>query len=188
MEMTQLLQELDAEVRRNDRVRWGLWAILTILLFYVVLVLADVNSELKSKYQAATTKLADVNGVATQDQWVERAHLTTAVRAELMDRLWQSRSEGLAQAMFQTWLDQQMTGFKLSELRTQMLPVEPIGGRLDLWKVTARLQGEVNLSALQRFIFRLENNAQVVVVESMTLRNQRAKTVDLTVTAWFTRR
>lgn len=179
------LHSLQEEFKQNNRLRYGLWLIFCIVLSYLCLLLYDEQQQLKSEYFAYQGRIYDVDNVSRQSEWVERAELTSALKAEFGSKLWRSRSEGLAQATFQTWLDQQLTGFKLTNARLQMLAVEPVGDVLKLWKVSARLQADFDPSVFQRFMFRLENYSQITVVDSLTIRNGRRKNVDLTITAWF---
>jgi hypothetical protein len=179
------MSDIQQEIVENARLRWGLWTIVSIVLLYLCLVLSDMRAVLVNDYAATSNRLWDVNNVARQSEWIKRDELAAALRTEFSGRLWKSRSEGLAQATFQTWLDQQLLAFRLDGLRIQMLPVEPGGQKLALWKVAARIQGDVDLSAFQRLLYRLESHAQLTQVDSLVVRNNRRKTIDMTVVAWF---
>lgn len=185
MDMSEALKSLKDEVLANDRLRYGLWTVLLIVLLYISLVMGDAMATVEEEYVVALTRLDDVSSVATQKQWSARADLTAELVAELSSRLWQSSSEGHAAATFRTWLDKQLATVQLSGVKVQMLPVEPRSGPLGLWKVSARLRGNMAVSPLQRFLFLCENNTELVVIDSVTIRNGSRKNLDAVVTAWF---
>ena len=185
MNSTQLLGEFKNEFGTNQRLRVGIWSILGILMLYACLSMNDVLTSQKAEYDSLQSTLGDLQNLSEQTFWGERASLTTSLRSQVSSELWQSSSQGLAQASFQTWLEQQLAITRITEARVQMLPVELRSGVIDLWQVTARVQSNVNPRDVHRLLYLLESHQKLVVVDELAIYNHRIGALDMQVTAWF---
>ncbi len=185
MNSPQALKNMLQELEANTRLRVGLWAIVAILLLYASLVLNDVREELETEFLRLNEKVRDVSSVSAQRSWLIQADESRVLKMQAESSLWSSRSEGLAQATFQTWVDQQLSGVHVKNVRTSMLPVEEKTGIIDLWEVSLRIQGEAEPAELQRLLFKMESLDKVTIIETLKIYNDRRKAFDLTATAWF---
>ena len=178
---------MQVEFAANARLRFGVWSIVAILLLYLYLVIQDASEAEFDRYSGLRDRAASVSGVIRQQEWLDRARDTSSVRAAAESRFWSSRSEGLAQATFETWLAREAKAVRAENVRIQMLPVESRNEVIALWKVSARVQFDFNPLAMQRLLYKMEGHSKLVTVDSLVLRNDRRKNVDLVVTAWFSR-
>lgn len=103
--MSKKFSLLVTELRKNTRLRVGLWFIIVLSLSYIVLLLNDYQETLQQEHQNTLKRLNQLQNIAHQNQWLERASQTQALRTQLEVKFWQANTSGLAQATFQKWLD-----------------------------------------------------------------------------------
>ena len=179
------MNELLTEFKSNQRFRVLVWAVVVILLIYFSLLLRDIQTELESDFLQVHKRVQEISSVSAQKSWLKNADESSTLKMRAESEFWSSRSEGLAQATFQTWLDQQLEGFHTKNTRIRMLPVERKEDALNLWKVSARIQADSDPSQMQRFLFRIESLDKITIVDTLKVYNDRRKAFDMVVTAWF---
>ncbi len=174
------------ELQHNRRLRLGLWAILGIVLLYLVLLTGDALEAARAERTEAVARLAEVEDLAAErDSWSERVTQARALRSELDRRLWRSDTPGLAQASLQSWLENTARKAGIDNPRISMREVQAVDGADPLWIVAATLSAGFQPSALGRFLYDLESAVPEVQVEAMTIRSGRRRALEMTVRAVF---
>jgi hypothetical protein len=161
--------ELLQEIRKNTRLRLGLWAILAIIALYWLLVLDEYKNKLQLEYQAELTSLARLRDVTSQAEWLDRAELARSAEINLESKLWNAASKGLAQADFQAWLGGQVAGARILEPRMTVEEARDVPPQL--WLVIARLEGIFEPEPMERLLLNLAQHPNWVVVDSFEIRH-----------------
>ena len=188
-----MFDKLWVDLVRNPRLRVGLALIVAVLWFYGVLALRDVSESRLQSFQAAAGKLARVQAMAKQGDWVDRVTEVTTLQADLESGLWRGDTLGLSRAALQDFLSQQMrlavVGRPLITLgNDEEVPpssAEANSATNDLWKVKAKLNFEFTLESFNSLLLRLESHPQHLVVESLHVVKEPAPRVELVVVAYF---
>lgn len=185
--MSQAFSQLLTELRQNTRLRLGLWAIIVILLSYTSLWLKDYNAKIQQEHREAITQLNRLQAVANQTQWTQRSSKAQRLLNQLEAQLWQAETRGLAQAVFQKWMNTQITQIKI-EGRT-ILTVKPaVDVKLikNLWQVTADLSANVEPHKVIALIAAIAKHPQLTVIERLNITKIKQNTrFSLLVTAYF---
>jgi hypothetical protein len=187
---------LQAAVRANPRLRWGLWLIAGILWFYAVLLLRDEAGARRLAVENLSKRAARAQSLAGEADWPARLRSAQAVQQNLESRLWQAGTLGLAQAAFQDWLNQAARQAGLSRpVITVAAPEESPANRPpasapgvpppDLWKATARLRFDFDPAALYRLLAQIESHEKMLSVESLTMRSAPTPGAEIVVVAYF---
>lgn len=174
-----------AEIRHNTRLRLGLWLILTIVLSYSVLLLSDQETALLAEYQAAATRLQQVEQVIAQPQWPQRAQAMREQLVRLESTLWQANTEGLAQASLQSWLENQARVLQVQSPTVRVDP--PIDlPELSAWQVKAQLEGDFEQAKLYDLLLAIAQAPQQLVIERLEASQlSRTPRFQMIVVAYF---
>jgi len=185
--MSQAFSQLLTELRQNTRLRMGIWAIIVILLSYTSLWLKDYNIEIQQQYREAVTQLNRLRAVANQTQWTQRAIQAQRLRNQLEAQLWQAETKGLAQAVFQKWVNAQLTKIKIEgRINLKVKPAVEVKLINHLWQVTADLTANVEPHKLIALIAAVTKHPQLTVIERLNIQKIKDKTrFSLLITAYF---
>lgn len=179
------MSTLVEEFRRNHRLRYGVWAILGILAAYGLLLLDDERSRLNKEYQSQFSHLSKLHSVVGQTQWPEREQQAQALFQQLQDKLWKAKTKGLAQAGFQTWLQEQAAQAKLQEVRVQAQPVLLLPGSKTIWQASAKLEAKYTEASLKDFLYRLESQSRWITTERLEMLQVRGNNLSILVSAYY---
>jgi len=183
--MPPFIISLISELRRNNRLRVGLWAIFAILLTYMVLVLNDYHKQLQDDHAKAQARLNQLQTIAKQTQWTERANQAKELRTQLTARLWQADTKGLAQAIFQTWLQEEIFFAKIGKPILNVKEAVNVP-KYPLWQVTAKLKAPFVPKGLFSLLREIAKNPRLTVTERLEIRHHvRKPTFTLVVSAYF---
>ena len=171
MSKNELLQEL----KKNTRLRIGLWLILAIVAFYSLLLLNDYKLDLQGQYQAKVAHLARLQDVTSQAEWIERAELAKSAKIILEEKLWIAASKGLAQADFQAWLGGQVNAAKIKEPQIQVEEAKDAPQQTNIWLVNAKLDGIFEPEAIDRLFLNFAQHQKWIVVDSFEVRQSNRK-------------
>ncbi len=180
-----MFQSLLSELRQNFRLRLGVWVILALTMSYVVLVLNDYRKHLQQDYQEALTRLHQLHLIAKQTQWSQRAKQAQELRGQLEARLWQANSKGLAQAMIQSWLQEEVYFARIEEPRSQVETAQVVPKHPQLWQVTAKLDGIFVPKRLQSLLSTIGQSRQLVIIERLDIRYSNTSRFTLVFSAYF---
>jgi hypothetical protein len=172
--MNQFLAPIISELQKNTRLRLGVWLIMALLMGYVVLVLNDYQMRLKRDYQEALSQLHQLQTMTTQSQWSQRASQTHELLGQWQARFWQADTKGLAQAMFQSWLQEELYFAQLADSRLQVETTVEVPNQ-SLWQVSAKLDAVFVPKRLYNFLLVLSTHPQLVVVERLEIQYSQVK-------------
>lgn len=179
------LRSLREEFARNQRLRWGAWAILGLGALYFLVVLVDWRRDLHERYQQRTTELYKVAQLAGQEQWIVRAQEARRLRNSLQAEIPKANSIGLAQAEVQSTVRQITRAFGQSLNATSPAPA-PVSGRTDLWRVPVTLNGTIEPRLLLEVLRRVEGNPRLMTIEQLSYRTQQGRPqLSMTVVAFY---
>ena len=177
---------LVTELRKNTRLRAGLWFIIGLLLSYITLLLNDYQGTLQQAHQNAIKRLNQLQSVAHQTQWLERASQAKALRTQLEVKFWHANTQGLAQATFQKWLDTQVNSAKMEKANLRIQSTFALPKQPNIWKITARLDASFTRQSLHQLLLAMAKHPQFIVTERLQIRNQnRIARFTLIVSAYF---
>jgi len=184
--MSKTFSSLSTELRKNTRLRAGLWLIVAISISYLVLLLNDYQVKLQQEHQSASTRLNQLQTITSQTQWLERAAQAQALRSQLQVKFWQANTQGLAQATFQKWLDTEMKRAKLiKKAYLRIKSVLEMPNDTNAWKVTARIDAPFTQRSLNRLLFAIAQHPLFIVTERLEIRHSRTPRFTLIVSAYF---
>ena len=184
--MPPFISSLITELRRNTRLRVGVWAIVAIILTYTVMVVNDYHKQLQADYDKALAHLNQLQSIAKQTQWAERASKAQELRTQLAARLWQADTKGLAQAIFQTWLQEEIFFARIEKPQLHVEEAVDVAKYPQFWQVTAKLKGAFVPKRLISLLSAIAKHPQLVVTERLNIRHHRKKpTFIFIVSAYF---
>lgn len=167
------LRPLLAQVRSNPRLQAGLVLIAALVLGWLFLVLGDMRDAQLQRLDQARQRLAQVQQLAGQEVWFERADEAERIAEALDAEIPAARSPGLAQAAFQGWLreivDSQGTGLQL-EVQAPVDLEEPT----DVVRVTAVVSGGMEPRRVWQMVHRIESSLSLVTIPLISVRTDGA--------------
>lgn len=182
---TTSLQRVRAEWSANPRLRWGVGIALMIASLYAALVLNDWRNRLHAEYQQASVRLVKTASLAGQQQWVARAQQARDLRRALEAKVPVSATLGLAQAEAQSWIQELVRAFGGRDMTSQARAPVRVSANGDVWKIPVTIRGGLTSSQYLEMLRRIEGNERLIVVEQVTLDNQRRLTIDMTISAFY---
>ena len=124
--LARALRPVAAELAANARLRWGVWLIAGILLFWCILVQSDRVAAVHGEYAAEAGHLARARSLLERQDWRERLEAERAAHRTLGAVLWEAETEGLAQAKLQGALGEAVEGLALREPRISSGVSQPV--------------------------------------------------------------
>ena len=194
------------QLRENNRLRWGLFAIVGIAWLYGVLVLRDGLQEQLQQQRTAAQATARLRTQLTQTEWVARLPSVKILAVQTEARLWQAATAGLAQAAFQDWINATAVKSGVVNPQVSVAVVDDalsnpasganpdssgsvaggaIGTPPDLWKLKGKISFELGTTLPTDFLARVENNERQVVIASANLRKEPAPRAEYELFAFF---
>lgn len=184
--MPKLVNSFLKEFQQNLRLRLGGGLIVILLLTYVILELNDYRHRLQQDYQSAAAQLTQLQTVATQKPWLDRAAETQRLLTELEARLWQANTKGLAQATFQKWFNEQVNLNRINNTRLTVDPAIEVEQHPYLWQVTAQLEGQFEAKKLNNLLLAIAQNLEIMVTERLDIVPSASRSkFTLIITAYF---
>jgi hypothetical protein len=185
--MSQVLSQFVTELRKNTRLRFGLWFIIAIIMTYSILVLNDYHVQLKQDYHTALTRLNKLQGLAKQTLWPERAVQVQDLRTQLEARLWQANTKGLAQAIFQSWLQEEVFFAQIKQSRLQVETAIEVPKNPNLWYVSAEVKGIFVQKRFYSLLLEIAKSPRTIVTERLDIRQSSPPRFTLILKAYFKR-
>ena len=184
--MSKTFSSLLTELRQNTRLRVGLWLIIALLISYLILRLNDYQIQLQLEYQNAFTRLNQLQTVANQTQWLERAAQAQTLRTQLEVKFWQANTQGLAQATFQKWLNTEMKRVQIkTDAHLRIISTLEMPKYTRVWKITARLDAHFTPQSLDMLLLAIAQHPLFVVTERLEIRHSRSPRFTLIINAYF---
>ena len=133
---------LAAEVAGNARLRWGVWLILAIALFYCILIQSDRVAAVHDEYVAETDRMMKTEMILRDRQdWPQLLEAERETYRELLAMFWQAETAGLAQAKLQAALTGVIDSLDLRKPRIRSGASQPVPDLPAVWRVQTRLDG-----------------------------------------------
>lgn len=173
--MPQILLQFIDELRKNTRLRMGVWFIVSLLISYTILLLHDEQKKWQQEYNTAATRLTQLQQMAQQTQWNERVTQAKTFVNQLEAQLWKADTSGLAQANFQKWLNGEIQKAKIESTNVQIEPALQMTTTKQLWRVTARVQGDFYAKQLDSLLLAIALNPQLIIIENIEIRGKASK-------------
>lgn len=179
------LQPLREQVQANPRLQGGLALIALTLLVYLVLVLGDWRDAKLAALQEARQRLEQVEQLAGQQEWPERAAEATRLAESLWGEIPEAASAGLAQADFQGWL-REMVDVQQGNVRLDVEPPVVLDQPPGMLRVSATLSGGLPPSQVLQMIHRIESRTNLATIPVLTIRSDGLnQTFSLTVQGYY---
>lgn len=160
-----LIQELNA----SDRLRYGFYAICSLLSVWIWLVLADHNVELKRSLQMTSARLADLRSVASQEVWEQRQREESQVAQRLQNLLWVSETENQTLAAIQSTIRGAVQASGLNSMSVTVgSPQWHVEGQA-LKQVRTRVRARGQTNDALKLVALLEDHQPQFVVEGLSI-------------------
>lgn len=160
------------ELRKNTRLRLGIWLIVAILIIYTITLANDEQKRWQQEYHTAATRLTQLQQLLQQTQWNQHANQAKSLIEQLEAKLWQAETQGLAQASFQKWLNDKIQAAKIENTNLQIEPALLLTTPENIWRVTARLQGNFVAKQLDSLLLSIATNPQMIILENVEIRGK----------------
>ena len=172
------------EWQGNPRLRIGVLMAVAIAAVYLAMLLFDWRNRLHEDYQQESLRLVKTASLAGQQQWIARSQQARDLRRALEAQIPASATLGLAQAEAQSWIQQLLRAFGRDMTSQARAPVrfDPAG---DVWKVPVTVRGVLTPGQYLEMLRRIEGNERLIVIEQVTIDNQRRPTVEMTISAFY---
>lgn len=179
-----------AEVRRQlDAAPWLKWALAAI----VVLAALFIGQELESLRNGAQKRAIDaesalrrIKALQGQEEWIARAEESRKLRDALYAQVPPVATPGLAQAAVQGWLNEltaaagDTQNMRISVENAAVLETPP-----GFLRVHATLSGGMTPGQALNLIRRIESATNLVVIETVDIRNDGNRVVSLSLNAYY---
>ena len=173
------------DVRENPRLRMGLWVVLGIASFYLVLLVSDRREATRAESRQLAERIARLERAAEQGDWQIRAENARARLISMEQGFWNSSSRGLAQAEFESWLLQQAEQSGLGRAKATTDSPVSAGDTSGLWTVTTQLDVEFEPRPLYRFLRSVEGHDKLVVVSRLAVGERGSDRASLTLSGYY---
>ncbi len=164
------LQSLLEQWQANQRLRLGVWTIITIILVMLLLNLRDLGETQQKMLTEALKKNIQTKSIAEDRQWLQRRDQFAALRVQAASGLFRAQTAGLAQADIRTFVDRilQEEGIKVETVSVGA--PQPVPSLPGCHSVGVTLHGALPLDQLFSLLYRLESATYTVTVDSFVLR------------------
>lgn len=163
---------LAAEFAGNARLRWGVWLILGIVLFYCMLVQSDRLAAAHDEYAAETERLMKAERLLERQDWPELLAAERETHRELTATFWRAETEGLAQAKLQAALTGLIEGLDLDGLHIRSGVSQPVPDLPGIWRVQTRLNAAYRPGVELQALHAVATHPKKLVVDRLDLRQR----------------
>lgn len=178
--------QFNEQLQSNQRLRWMMWGIAYIVVFYFSLVLNDWRQEQNQKVEQLQRTSVRLDQLKHQTQWPERWAQEKTVAEQLRAKLWETQSEGLAEADVQNYLRKLMTDHQAQNYRPRLAQPERItlGGE-ELIKVKAEVTSSVAVDQIDHLLKTLADNPKRIAIEQFNYHPQSNGQLTMHVSVYF---
>ena len=178
--------QFNEQLQANQRLRWMMWGIAYIFVFYFSLVLNDWRQEQNATVAQLQRTSVKLDQLKHQTQWPERWEQEKVVGEKLRGKLWETQSESLAEADVQNYLRKLMNDHNGQNYRPRLAPTEriTIAGETMI-KVAAEVTGSIASTQIDHFMKAMADNPKSLEVERFSYSPQRSGQLNMQVAAYF---
>ncbi|MDM4767541.1 hypothetical protein [Pelomonas sp. SE-A7] len=177
-------QELRSQWAASARLRWGVWAVLLILVLYGMQLALDHVDLQRERIKTLDAELTRMRSLSGERAWADRAKEAEQLKIAMTTMAWNDNDLGLTEAALQDWLRNMASrlGLKTRDLTivrveagkgqdpvaASALPAVPSGYAV----LRARMSIELQRAPLMAFLGECTRSERAVVVERLALRMQ----------------
>ena len=179
-----VLARLGRELDENQRLRYGLFAIALLAVFYALSGLSAMRSRISADYTQDLERLERIQHTAEERGWNKRAADAQSLLAELQAQIPHSDSVGLAQATFQGWLRSAAIATD-PKLNIHIGTPQRVADNSPYWEIPAQLAGSLSHAKALELLRRIESRKDLVVIKRIRLSVVRPASLSLDVVAYY---
>lgn len=183
MQMASQYQDFLKNIQQNNRLRAGLWLILVILLYSGYSVVIESLEARKENVVALQSKVAQLNTLATDSAWGERANTVKERLDSFKAILLTAETLGLAPVVTQKWIEGLLQKHHLEDATLQVGSAQLVPDLHRVYSVGVQLSGSFDSSELVNLMVEIESPSQIVFVNSLktTFDDKRRFTLSIEV-------
>ena len=182
--LTDTYERYRAELAENTRLRLGVWLVLLLVVFYLVLVQADRVEAAFDEYAIEAGRLARIEATLTSGDWQDWLVTERETSAALAAKLWRADTSGLAQANVQAALGEIMRGLNLRNARIRPGVSQAVPDAAGVWRVQMQLSASYRRGMELEVLHRVATHPRKLVVDRLDL-NRNNDRLRLIVSAYF---
>ena len=183
--MRDRLQTFRDEFRTNGKVRLGIWLIVAILVLYMILLLQDVNTDLRHKCAAQLEKRARLEAIADEHIWKKRAKSAKKAYVDELKYFPVIQSEGLARAGVENQVSAMLSRIGVRNSRLQMDQFNALASHPGIRQLPIRIEGVFAPVALLRLLYALQRLHQRGEVMQLTIARGSNSRFELVYALYF---
>ena len=185
--LNRALRPVAAELAGNARLRWGVWLIAGIVLFWCILVQSDRLAAVHQEYAAEAGHLAKARSLIERQDWQEQLDAERKAHRKLSAAFWEAKTEGLAQAKLQAALNEAVEGLDLRKPRIRSGVSQPVPDLPGVWRVQTRVDAAYRPGVELQVLHALATHPKKMVVDRLELRrrSRRDSYMTLILSAYF---
>ena len=176
---TDQFSSLKKDAETNQRLRWGIFLIVLLTLFYIALVLDDQQVEMMSEYQHLTLQKLELADLEPHAIWQQRATDEEKSLAEKEIAIWAAGSEALVRARIQSAITDHAEATELVSFNMRVGSFQPHIELSDISTIRLEFNAVYLADNILDFVSALESSTPLLKMESMSLRvgkkNNRAR-------------
>ena len=182
-----LLAPAAAEFAGNARLRWGVWLILGIVLFYGVLSRSERAAAVHEEFAAEAGRLTRAESLLERRDWPDLLEAERNAHRELTAAFWQAETEGLAQAKLQAALAEIVGDLRLLDLHVRSGLSRSVPDLPGIWRVQIRLDAQYRPGVELKLLHAVATHPRKLVVDHLDLyrRKRQDSRLALSLSAYF---
>lgn len=179
--------------RSNPRLRYGVFIIIGILWFYLILVLRDSVVAKRDAWIAAEARIARARVLANSGDWVNRASDVKGVMTEYENLLWKEGSLGVAQAAVQESVNRALAAAGLTARSVRVAVSDaPLSPEMtEIVPIRARVSVDFRPTAVNNWFAAMAKDVSekkpALVVESLSIRGAPTPVAEVEIIAYALR-
>ncbi len=167
------LGNLKSEFERNERFRFGCYVIALLGVIWIVLLISDVNAELRRDYRTLLSSYDELAEIESTDVWIARKESQLAREEELSRLVWKSSSESITiaavQAMVRTFASESgLLDYNLTVGTPQIVDEEA-----QIYRIRIRVRARFFNDDFLKFVGRVEDFSPSLNIENLEAHTRR---------------
>ena len=175
---------LRAELKTNRRAQIGASIIAALFALLALFQISDAVDSMRGNYAEQALRLDRTGDIGSEKDWPERAASSRAIRDSYERRLWVAESEGVAAANLSDWVTNAAREAGLSKLQIKVDITRSKGLPADYRRLTATLVSQENEAGLYQFLGRIEDAAQLIVIDHLQVQQIPTSRLEATLVAY----
>ncbi|TWT18643.1 hypothetical protein FQY83_14805 [Luteimonas marina] len=165
---------------------WALALIVLLALFFLAQGLETLRAKAQDNAIDAEVKLRQIQALQGQDVWMEREKESAELLANLRAEIPIVSTPGLAQASFQSWLnDLSASASGASNSRVNVDSAATVEGMPGLIRVSGTLSAGMPPRQALNIVRLIESSTNLVLIETLDIRNDANKILTVRVNAYY---